>query len=624
MQTSIRNLSAILGGAALALAFAGSSAAGDFTGLDSTTATLYDVDSGAGTATSLGAVSGAPFFGFGSIARSPTDGTLYAIAPGPISGYGLYSIDENTNAATLLHNVSSGTAGTVGIAVDPSGNSIWVAGFVSLSFNVLVEEVNIATGAVTSHGSTAGNMAGLAFDGNGDLFTVILNAATSGILIKIDQIDAALSTAVGNTSGVDLTIGIGLTSDLGSGTVHIFSRQTSDLYTLDTTTAATALVSNIAGAGSINTLAENLPAVADFTGIDPVAGDLYGISSAAGTATNLGSISGAPFFGFGSIARSPTDGTLYAIGPGAITGYGLYSIDENTNAATLLHTISSGTAGTVGIAVDPSGNSIWVAGFVSLSFNVIVEEVNIATGAVTPHGNTGGNMAGLAFDGNGDLFSVILNSATSGILIKIDQIDAALSTAVGNTSGVDLTLGIGLASDLGSGSVHIFSRQTSDLYTLDTTTAGTTLVGNISGAGSIRSICENVEVCNLVTEYGAGCAGAGGFVPSLAFNGCPAPSASVSVDIAGGVGGAMAAILLGTGQGSTPLGSGCDLLLTGVSPVAIIVPLGGSGNGNGSVSLPATLPASLPSGAFTLQAFCGDGTTGLGFSVSNGVQVTLP
>jgi len=383
-------------------------------------------------------------------------------------------------------------------------------------------------------------------------------------------------------------------------------------------------LTGLVGAAAL-TLGLAVPATAgDFTGLDSATSTLYDIDTGTNMASSLGPIAGAPNFGFGTIARSPVDGTLYAIAPGLITGYSLYKIDENTKTATLLHTISSGTAGTVGIAVDPSGNSIWVAGFVSLSFNVLLEQVDIATGVKTSHGNTGGNMAGLAFDANGDLFTVILNSTTQGILIKLDKIDAGFSTLVGNTSGVDLSIGIGLSSDLGSGSVHMFSRQTSQLYTLDTTTAATSLVSTLTGAGSIRTIAETFNACTLVSEYGAGCAGAGGFTPSFSFGGCPAPSAMVTVEISGGVGGGMAAILFGLGQGSTPIGAGCDLLLTGVSPVSILLPLGGTGNGNGSVVLPATLPAVLPMGSFTMQAFCQDGTTGIGFTTTNGVMITLP
>lgn len=626
MLTSIRSLPRLVGAATLALTLAAPSFAGDFTGLDAGASTLYDVDTGTSAATLIGPITGAPPFGFHSIARSPVDGSLYALAPGLISGYSIYSIDENTNTATLLHSIAAGTAGTVGMAVDPSGTTIWVAGFVSLSFNVIVAEIDIGTGVMTPRGNTGGNMSGLAFDGAGDLFTVILNSATQGIVIKIDQIDAAVSTLVGNTSGPDLTNGIALTSDLGSGSVHLMSRLTSILYTLDTTNAATAIVTTLTGASSVFNMCENLPVAAadDFVGLDAATSDLYTINSGTSTATLLGPITGGPAFGFFAIDRS-SDGKLYGVAPGLIGGYSLYEIDEQALTANQLWSFGgSSNGGNVGIAVDPSGNSIWVAGFQGFSLNVNVHEVNIATGVSTPHGQTGGNMWGLAFDGNGDLFTT-LQGATDPELIKIDKIDAAVSVLVGTMTGVDFNFGLDLSSDVTTGALHVISRNTDIMYSVNTTTAAATAIsGPLAGGSNVFSIADAFPPCTLVSDYGAGCAGAGGFVPSLAFNGCPAPSASISVDIAGGVGGAMAAILLGSGQGSTPIGAGCDLLLTGVSPVTILVPLGGAGNGNGNVSIATTLPASLPSGSFTMQAFCADGTTGIGFTVTNGVLVNLP
>jgi len=369
-------------------------------------------------------------------------------------------------------------------------------------------------------------------------------------------------------------------------------------------------------------LAFAVPADAgDFTGLTPFSSNLFDIDSAAGTVSSAGVITGGSPFGFHSVSRAP-DGTLYGIAPGLITGYSVYRIDGN-NAATLVGTVATSISGNVGCAVDPSGNSIWVAGFVSLSFNVGVEEVNLTTGVMTPRGNTGGNMGGLAFDGNGDLFTVINNASFNGPLIKIDQVDAGNSTLAAVITTVDLSTGFGLASDVNSGSVHMYSNSGTGLHSVDTTNGNTTLVNNIAGGGSM-AITENVPGCTLISEYGAGCAGQGGFTPTLSFNGCPGPSETVSLDVAGAVGGAQCAILFGTGQGAAPIGAGCSLLLTGVAPFSIILPLGGAGFGNGSISLATVLPASLPSGTIYTQAFCQDISLATGFSATNGVCITFP
>lgn len=360
----------------------------------------------------------------------------------------------------------------------------------------------------------------------------------------------------------------------------------------------------------------------DFVGLDKSNSRYYTIDTTAQSATLVGTVTGGPPFGFSVMDRGD-DHTLYAIGPGAVTGYTIYAINESTLQASPLHAVASGQAGTVGVAVEPGSGAIWVAGYVASSFIVQVDRVDLATGTRTDQGKTGGlgSSFGLAFDSAGDLFLTTFG-ASGLVLLKINQTDAALSTTVGPLTGIDVSSGVDLASDTGSGSIHALSRAAKTVHSIDTSTGAGTLVATLSGASGITTIAE--PGCQLVNAYGAGCAGSGGFVPDLTFNGCPAAGTQISIEITNGLGGAPCVILFGTGQASIPVGSGCSLLLSGVLPFSLPLPLGGTGPSHGSIFLPAVLPTPLPSVTFTMQAFVGDPASGTGYSNSNGVEVIFP
>src|SRR5690606_37669723 len=118
-------------------------------------------------------------------------------------------------------------------------------------------------------------------------------------------------------------------------------------------------------------------------------------------------------------------------------------------------------------------------------------------------------------------------------------------------------------------------------------------------------------------SYGAGCAGASGFVPTLSLTGCPVEGNTVTLSIAGGLGGSTAVLMLGPTPASIPLGFGCVLL---VSPVllSLPLPLGGVGPGAGSLVLNGTIPVGSPSGKVTMQAYVLDAAAPLGASLTNG------
>lgn len=150
------------------------------------------------------------------------------------------------------------------------------------------------------------------------------------------------------------------------------------------------------------------------------------------------------------------------------------------------------------------------------------------------------------------------------------------------------------------------------------------LTGSDFGIGhSGDPLFDNWSVSVDTTQYGAGCAGSGGFVPSFTALNPAVAGQGLGLQIADGIGGGSAILMMGIGQASLPIGPvGCTLL---VSPTPILVqtpaiPMGGVGPGNGSVQIAGLLPLSMSGITFNIQAFVIDAGAPLGFAASNGLE----
>lgn len=140
------------------------------------------------------------------------------------------------------------------------------------------------------------------------------------------------------------------------------------------------------------------------------------------------------------------------------------------------------------------------------------------------------------------------------------------------------------------------------------------------GFASMRIITrvENPNCGGLAYGYGAGCPAASGLVPKLAIEGCAAAGSSLTMTIADGTPAAPAALLLGTGAGSSPLSGACSLLISGLLPVSATFTLDASG----FAAFGASLPQGTSGASFAMQAFVADSSP-LGFRVTNGVFVAV-
>lgn len=157
---------------------------------------------------------------------------------------------------------------------------------------------------------------------------------------------------------------------------------------------------------------------------------------------------------------------------------------------------------------------------------------------------------------------------------------------------------------------------------------GTQFVFVSTGVSSLDAIFTLDNICigpPCAIPFGVGCAGLGGFVPALSQTVCDAQTGQVAFEIRDAPGGATALLLFGLTQASTPLGaSGCSLNVGTLLPLTLAIPLGGAGPGNGLVLLPGVLPPSASGLTFTMTTAVSDASTPLGFTTSNGLEVTAP
>jgi streptogramin lyase len=154
----------------------------------------------------------------------------------------------------------------------------------------------------------------------------------------------------------------------------------------------------------------------------PIAGNLYSINLANGTATLVGAIRlpGGKPIGVTGMAAHPNTGTLFGITSEQSPNHprALVTIDVTTGAATLV-----GDLGVTGsdIAFDSKGTLyVWLPATTQLGI------VDQSTGAVTPLGRPGpaGSPAGIAVDPQGMVF--VTAKGAGGSLDNVDLASGAL------------------------------------------------------------------------------------------------------------------------------------------------------------------------------------------------------
>lgn len=150
------------------------------------------------------------------------------------------------------------------------------------------------------------------------------------------------------------------------------------------------------------------------------------------------------------------------------------------------------------------------------------------------------------------------------------------------------------------------------------TAHGFASTGGLVNNGAVYSF---VPVYPIET-YGSGCAGAGGFTPTLSADGCVAtPTPDFNLRIQNGPGGASALLMAGLTRAMVPIGvTGCSWYVSPIIPLGFVT-LSGSGNGNGQFTLNITGYGVTGMGHLVFQAAVVDPTVTKGFTTTNGVDL---
>lgn len=328
---------------------------------------------------------------------------------------------------------------------------------------------------------------------------------------------------------------------------------------------------------------------------------------------------GAEFFHGG--LETDLTGTLYSM-----TKHRFYRVDPDTAETTFVGLLNAGLeVFEGGLAFHPvTGEALALNAGTNTSVQLM--KVDTLTGQVTLLGRVPPgwhDFNGLVFDESGALFAI---QRPSNTLWRIDPTNpggpGTHPIGAGLGAGLDLGDAGGLTRDPVTGILWGYAVGSHALFTVDTVSGLATVKKAFDGTVPLFYALA-VGGCPSIFSYGFGCAGAGGHVPSLEVTTCPTwTGQTVQLEITGALGGAKALVVLGAGRGNTPMEAGCALLVHPLFAPVIVLPLGGSGAGNGAATLGGVMPAGLPTPfSFAVQVFVDDPGGQASFSHSPGVEV---
>lgn len=162
-----------------------------------------------------------------------------------------------------------------------------------------------------------------------------------------------------------------------------------------------------------------------------------------------------------------------------------------------------------------------------------------------------------------------------------------------------------------------------DFVGTDTFTFAANDTKSDSTLGTVTIRVAAASCSGAITAYGFGCQGSGDFLPVLSATGCAEASKTLSLDLDYGLGGSVAVLVFGAQRALTMLPNGCALRVDPLLLISPPIPLTGSAPGEGSFKVPLVIPATATAGSLTMQALIFDRSAAFGWSMSNGLEVTL-
>lgn len=199
----------------------------------------------------------------------------------------------------------------------------------------------------------------------------------------IYEIDATDGSAVNNGSAGNVTNGLAYNGQTGT----MYAQGGSDLYTIDTSNAATTLVGNYGGGLAFTGLTFS----GDFSSLYAIRGaNFYSINPNTAATTLIGNMGGP---GEPEVADLATDsaGTVYMMG----LDENLYTVDVGTGLASSLGAVT-GIAGGIGVTSISFDENDVLHGISTIGDTLITIDVNTLS-ATTVGGDIGFDLRGLAF-----------------------------------------------------------------------------------------------------------------------------------------------------------------------------------------------------------------------------------
>jgi outer membrane protein assembly factor BamB len=193
---------------------------------------------------------------------------------------------------------------------------------------------------------------------------------------------------------------------------------------------------------------------------------LYNFDTATGLATLRTPISG--YHRFIAMDQRPSDGTVFAVNAGDLDPSGLYTININTGALSLIGAF--GISGSMdGVAFNPLNGQLFGLRYAGGRLGELWS-INEQTGAATLIGSTGSVDQGLVCSPSGQLFGF----DRFGSLYRIDPATAATTLVGGSGTYLDI---LDAAFDP-SGTLYAYNHSGGGIYRIDTVTGNGTQISS--------------------------------------------------------------------------------------------------------------------------------------------------
>jgi len=519
------------------------------------------------TTGALTAVAGSPFAadaGTGQAVVDPLGKFLYA-SNSFNDDISAYAINATTGALTQITGspFASGAqafSDSGGLAIDPSGQFVFMPNSNSPSNSISVFSVNATTGALTPvtgspfaalgiGGFNLDSLGNFAYSSNGDnVTTYSINRTTGAVSI--------VGTTVTGLEAGALSLATGITSVSYFPTfAYVTNANGNDVsaYTTSRSNGALAAISGSPFAADTTPDAVTVEALSNpgggptFAYVTNANSDDVSAYTISGVTGRLTAVPGSPFVAGSlpiSVSVDPSARFAY-VADFVSSTVTAFTINSTTGVLTPVGTpIAFGLGGPFGLTVHPTGRFVYV---VNESGTITTFSINRGTGALAPDGSplmAGTSMASVAVDPSGNFAYVARQSG--GVAGYVINATTGLLTAVAVQNPLPITNGVAITVDPSGKFVYMANNASNNVsaFTINTSTGALTSVAGspfpagtgpfsvaVDPSGSFVYVANNgsnnVSVYTINSTTGA--------LSPVSGSPFPAGTAPSSVAISGGI-----------------------------------------------------------------------------------------